>query len=68
MPDRIAFDIKLMRPGCVLIQAGMGGDPAAANRFDSRLWLTDITPDMAVYDLVGDQLERLVRKVEEHHR
>ena len=60
---KIAFDIKLMRPGCVLVAAAMGGDPQVANEFDTRDWLLVPTPNMGVYDVTPDQLRQLVSKV-----
>jgi hypothetical protein len=56
----IAYDAKLMRPGCVLIQAAMGGDPALTRRFDSDTWLVDMTPDMKRYRVTPAQAERLI--------
>lgn len=61
--DRIAFDTKLMRPGCTLIQAALGCEKVAL-AFDSRTWLTHPTPDMHVYPLEPGQLEKLVAMTE----
>jgi hypothetical protein len=45
----IAYDTKLYRPGCVLVQAAMGGSTALANEFPTELWLLAPTPDMKLY-------------------
>ncbi|ARQ95414.1 hypothetical protein [Bradyrhizobium phage BDU-MI-1] len=65
---RIAFDIKLMRPACVLVAAGMGADSNLASRFETKDWLLAPTPDMGVYEINEIQLDQLVKKVEAHRR
>lgn len=57
---RIAYDGMLRRPGCVLLQAAMGGDVAAAELFPVETWLLAPTPDMAVYTVTREQLTKLV--------
>lgn len=59
---KIAYSVKMMRPGCVLIQAAMGCDPAVVRDFDSRHWIVggEGCDDMAVYPVTDAQLERLV--------
>jgi hypothetical protein len=62
MVHRIAFDTKLRRPGCVLIQTALGGDvPQAlfASLFPAESWVLAPTPDMQVYEATDDQLARL---------
>ncbi len=59
---KIAYDITLMQPGCVLLQAAMGGDCEAANKFDSAHWLVALTPNMKVYEVTDSQLAHLVNK------
>jgi len=63
----VAYDIKLMKPACVLVAAGLGGDPAAAREFPTRLWLLAPTPDMRVYETTPEQLQMLVVKTKLHH-
>ena len=65
---KIAFDIKRMRPGCVLLAAALGADPEAAHPFNSKHWLLEPTPDMKVYNITSEQLKELVEKVEDTHR
>lgn len=62
---KIAFDLTLMRPGCVLIQAVMGCDSEMAHHFDTKDWLLAPTPNMKVYPLTKDQIPFLVKKVEQ---
>lgn len=59
---RIAYDVDLMRPGCVLLQAVMvgGGEWNIASAFPSETWLTHPTPGMKVYAVTDDELRRLV--------
>lgn len=40
----IAYDTDLKRPACVLVAAGMGGDPKISQRFKNELWLFAPTP------------------------
>ena len=55
---KIAFDCKLRRPGCVLIQAGLGGLSGAlfSDYFPEETWLLFPTDDMAVYPVTEEQL------------
>ncbi len=62
---KIAFDIELMRPGCALIQAAMGGTQGIANHFDADKWLIAPTTSMKLYEVNEYQLVQLVQKVEE---
>lgn len=64
---RLAFDIKKMRPGCVLIAAALGADPVAARRFPTESWLLSPTSDMGVYETTEDQLAQLIERVEAVH-
>jgi hypothetical protein len=58
---KIAYDTKLARPGCAIVQASMGCDPVVSHAFSTDLWLLAPTPDMAVYPLGGQMsLEKLV--------
>lgn len=61
---KVAFDIKLKRPACVLVAAGLGADSSAASRFDTKDWLLHPTPDMQVFETTEEQLAQLVEMVE----
>lgn len=58
---QIAYDIENMRPGCVLIQAQMGGldNKTLADYFPMETWLLTPTPDMKVREVTEDQLQIL---------
>lgn len=60
---KVAFDITLMRPGCALIQAGLGCGTSIAHHFPVESWLLFPTPDLKVYDLTEEQLPKLIEKV-----
>lgn len=66
VPDRIVYDLDLMRPGCVIIQAGRGCDPAMAHAFDTEDWLVRPTPGMRIYPITPEQLPILVQKTRQH--
>ena len=57
----IAYDCKLIRPGCAILQAILGGSPGIANKFSSESWLVHPTPDMKVYQVTDEQLKNLIR-------
>lgn len=50
-PCTIAFDFKLMRPGCILLQSALGAtiENDQLGRFDN--WLTHPTDDMRLATL-----------------
>ncbi len=56
---KIVYDIKKRRPACPVLQAVMGGD-AVAQHFDAEFWLTELTPDMKLYQVSLEQLRELV--------
>lgn len=63
---RIAYDVKLKRPGCVLLQAALGGDAHLVGRkFTHETWLLHPTDDLHVYEVTDDQLEKLVKITED---
>jgi len=64
---KIVFDVDEMKPACILLQIIMGGDQQAAHRFNPQYWLVHPTPGMKGFDLNEDQLDQLVKKVEERH-
>lgn len=61
---KLAFDIELMRPACVLVAAGMGADSTVPARFPTESWLLSPTSDMKVYETSDEQLNALVGIVE----
>ena len=63
---KIAYDVVLLRPGCALVQAAMGGFTNVSWLFPTDTWLTSNTPDMSVYEVTSDQLEKLVKMTEEN--
>jgi hypothetical protein len=64
---RIAFDIRLMRPACALLQAAYQCDSSLADLFPTELWLLSPTPDMRVYILERNQLPLLREKTRKFH-
>lgn len=63
----LAYDMKLRRPGCVIVQAGMGGDPRIAEKFPTKSWLLAPTSAMKVYRLTDVQLAQAVELAEIEH-
>jgi len=58
----IAYDVKLMRPGCVLLQAVMGG--TVPNEKLMRMldhWLLSPTPDLRLYPYAESELDQLIQ-------
>lgn len=65
---RIAFDVRLRRPGCVLVQAVMGGSvpgPLFQRLFQHETWLVSPTDGMKTYPVTDDQLGQLSRMAAE---
>jgi hypothetical protein len=58
---RLVYDIKLKRPGCVLLQAALGGDPGVANNFPTEHWLLAPSPDMKTYVLSDQELAQVIQ-------
>jgi hypothetical protein len=65
---KIAFDVKLMRPGCVIIQAAFGGDRLLAQRFDPSTWLLAPSENLRLYEITPEQLDVLVERVNDKSR
>lgn len=57
---KVAFDIELMRPGCVLVAAALGADTEPCAHFETETWLLAPTPGMRVFETTPEQLRRLV--------
>jgi len=65
---RIVFDTELKRPGCVLLQAAMGGTIGVSEfqlMFPSETWLLAPTKNMGVFKVTEDQLEVLAEMAKE---
>lgn len=61
----IAYDCDLRRPGCVLMQAVMGGDSSAVSKlFDSSSWLLSPTPGMRVIAGTEEEWKKAVKITE----
>lgn len=59
----ILYDMKLRRPGCVLLQRCFGATVSDFDlqQMDPMQWLTALTPDLKVYEIDGVNLEALKR-------
>ncbi len=57
----IVYDLKLRRPGCVLLQAALGGSAGMANNFPTEHWLLAPTPDMKVYNISDEELAGVIK-------
>lgn len=64
---KIAYDTTLKRPGCVILQAAMGGDAELAHRFPTASWLVAPTPDMKVREITEEQVKILVAMAEKEY-
>jgi hypothetical protein len=61
---RLLYDVTLMRPGCVLLQAMAGGTVDGLTLQCIGEWLLAPTPDMKLYTATDELLDMLV----EHHK
>ena len=66
---RVVFDTKLMKVGCVLLQAMMGGlsTDELHRHFDPKHWFVTPTPDMALYAISQEELKLLGQTVRRLH-
>lgn len=65
MTYSLVYDVTLRRPGCVLLQAAMGGtvpNETFEMLFPAETWLTAPTKDMKAYTTTPEQLEIVSRK------
>jgi len=62
--QKIAFDCELIRPGCPIVQAVLGGDSSLCQRFPAETWLTSPTPSMCVYEIEEWRVDLLIALVE----
>lgn len=58
---KIAYDLVLKRPACVLIAVAMGADRDTALAFDTADWLVGLTPDLKLYEITPEQLDILIK-------
>lgn len=62
---RMVYDFDLKRPGCVLMQAVMGGDSSAVSElFDSSSWLLSPTPGMRLIAGTKEEWKKAVKITE----
>jgi len=62
---KFCFDMKLMRPGCVLLAAALGGDTELAKKFSTEIWLLSPTPDLKVYEITPEEFAAAVPRIEQ---
>ena len=55
----LVYDAKLMRPGCVILQALGGGTVDGLTLQRLGEWLVAPTPDMKLFHLSDEELETL---------
>jgi len=61
----LAYDVKLRQPGCVLLQAIMGGTVPSRlfhRYFDNSTWLFGSTDDMKLYRVTDADLKVIAAK------
>ena len=60
MKKKIVFDPALRQPGCVLLQAAAGCDPAVARRFPAETCLFNPTPGMGIDEATDEEIDALI--------
>lgn len=55
----LIWDMELMRPGCVILQAVLGGTVSTQDLYGLGDWLVDITPNMQPYAITDEELVKL---------
>lgn len=67
----IAYDVKLRQPGCVLLQAVLGGTVPSElfhQLFDNSTWLFGPTDDLKLYRATEADLRVIAAKTRERSR
>ena len=63
----IAYDPKLKRPGCAIIQAALGATIPRElfDKFPAETWIAHITPDLGLRPVTKEQIEQLIEMSKE---
>ncbi len=67
----LVYDVELRRPGCVLLQAALGGTvpPARFSElFDASNWILGPTPGLRLYRVTDAELVVVASKTEKRPR
>lgn len=67
----LAVDIKEKKVGCVLLQAAYGTDYHSINfaaLFPPQTWLLAPTPDLIVYSIAREDIEKFSRYLKERYQ
>lgn len=56
---KFAFDPDRMQVGCVIVQAGYGGDTAVCQEFDTKDWVVHPTDAMIGVRMKGSEIKKL---------
>jgi len=66
---KIVYDAVLRRPGCVLLQSTLGGTICNFSKlFPAESWLLAPTPNLKLYEVTQQQLDKLVVMSEVHNK
>lgn len=68
---KLVYDLKLRRPGCVILQAALApgsGSIDLARFWPTSLWLVAPTPDLVVYPCTREQARWLAEADAKIHR
>lgn len=65
---KLVIDVEQRRPGCVLIQAALGGDNhLVSSLFDATSWLVAPTPGMRLVSGTMEQWKAFAKEVNAAH-
>ena len=66
----LLVDMKTKRPGCVLLQAAVGGDTGLLKRvfMDSSIWETGLTPDLKMVRGTEEEWKRFAQVAEAENK
>ncbi len=59
----ILMDITIMKVGCPILQAILGGNSRVPKHVDSDRWFMDPTDNMKLYYITSEQEDALIRKL-----
>lgn len=65
---KVVIDVKQRRPGCVLLQAALGGDSGIVSTFPADSWLLAPTDDMRLIEGTPEQWASFTRELKKRFR
>lgn len=64
----VLYDLSIMKIGCPILQAALGGSREIANLFPAEYWFIEPTAQMRLYPIrTNKEVKALLKKTKDHH-